>query len=404
MRLFRALSAGLAWALCPAICLPGNGLPADIPVPSDFQLPAAATAAIYLPASQRKAHMYFQGVGGVEAGETLEDEVQAIAPIFFKSFFVTGSGEEPHYGLLVALHPEIKADGPTVTYTMHYRVFAPDGHELAKGDKASSFTYGAFHDGSGDLVGKLSERAIELVFADMISVLRPDEAKFPVSGTLAAGSLHVAVNHDKPWGTGTGFYINEDGQVMTAAHVVQDCESIEIQRGDQTYVARRVAVSNLLDVAVLDSDAHADKFVSFRRGEEFELGESVTSAGFPLQPVMASTPNLTRGNISSRGGLSGSVGDLQFSAPIQPGSSGGPLVSEGGELLGITVGTLNYSALVSQGVLPQNVNFALESRYAAKFLRIHNLKFREVEPNPKGDLHTATEAALAAVVGVKCFQ
>jgi S1-C subfamily serine protease len=404
MRLFGALTAGLAWMLCPAICLPGNGLPADIPVPADFQLPAAATAAIYLPASQRKAHMNFQGVGGIQSGETLEEVVVAVAPVFFKSFFVTGSSDQQHYGLLIALHPEIKADGPTLTYTMHYRVLAPDGHELMKGDKASTFTFGAFRDGSGDLVGKLSERAIELALADVIGVLRPDDAKFPASGALVAGSLHVAVNHDKPWATGTGFFINEEGQVMTAAHVVQECESIEIQRGDQAYAARPVAASNLLDVAVLDSDVHAEKFVSFRRSGEFELGESVTSAGFPLQPVMAATPNLTRGNISSRAGLSGSVGDLQFSAPIQPGSSGGPLVSEGGELLGVTVGTLNYSALVSQGVLPQNVNFALDARYAARFLRNHNLKFHEVETNPKGDLHTATDAALSVVVGVKCYQ
>jgi len=95
---------------------------------------------------------------------------------------------------------------------------------------------------------------------------------------------------------------------------------------------------------------------------------------------------------------------LQISAPVQPGSSGGPVVSDGGELLGITVGTLNASALIQQGLLPQNVNFALDARYAAKFLHQSNVEFSEVTPNAKGDMRSANEAALAAVLQLSCYE
>src|SRR5439155_15036545 len=83
------------------------------------------------------------------------------------------------------------------------------------------------------------------------------------------------------------------------------------------------------------------------------------------------------GNPQLPGGLSGSVGQFQFSAPIQPGASGGPVVDVRGNVLGVAVGTLNASELLKSGVLPQNVNFALESRYVEKFLQQHSVPFTE---------------------------
>ena len=141
-----------------------------------------------------------------------------------------------------------------------------------------------------------------------------------------------------------------------------------------------------------------------RTGQTLVLGEAVTNVGYPLSGLLATSPNLTRGNVSARAGLKGSLGLFQFSAPIQPGSSGGPVVSDGGELLGVTVSTLNVAALVTQGLLPQNVNFALDARYAAAFLKRENVAFVEVAPRANGTMQQANDAALAAVVQLSCFQ
>ena len=165
----------------------------------------------------------------------------------------------------------------------------------------------------------------------------------------------------RPWG-------NAALADMTAAHVLRDCLIIEAQKDGQKFPVKRHAVSDLLDLAVVDSGQVTDKALPLRAGQELMLGESVTNVGYPLQGILAAAPNLTRGNVSAQGGLKGSVGLFQFSAPIQPGSSGGPVVSDRGELLGVTVGTLNATALINEGLLPQNVNFALEARYAALFM------------------------------------
>jgi S1-C subfamily serine protease len=134
------------------------------------------------------------------------------------------------------------------------------------------------------------------------------------------------------------------------------------------------------------------------------LGENVVNIGFPLQTLMTDAPTVTRGTLSSRAGLSSSVGQFQFSAPIQPGASGGPVIDAHGDVLGVAVGTLNAAELLKQGVLPQNVNFALEAFYVEKFLQGKSVTFSEGIADPHAAGNVAIEETLPAVVGIKCYQ
>jgi S1-C subfamily serine protease len=179
---------------------------------------------------------------------------------------------------------------------------------------------------------------------------------------------------------------------------------VEAKQGETTFTATQRAASDLLDVAVLDSGRETTASLPLRQGQNVVLGESVTNVGFPLSGLLANNPNLTRGNVSARGGMKGSMGLFTFSAPVQPGSSGGPVVSDAGELLGVTVGTLNLATLVRTGALPQNVNFALDAKHVAAFLKRENVVFTEVPARTNGSMQTANDAALAAVVQLSCYQ
>jgi serine protease Do len=59
---------------------------------------------------------------------------------------------------------------------------------------------------------------------------------------------------------------------------------------------------------------------------------------------------------------------------------------------------------LQRGVIPQNVNFALDARYAAKFMDRNNIAYAAVPAKRASDVHAATEAALPAVVQVSCYQ
>ncbi len=379
-----AALAGAAAAAAPS----GSGQ-----LPKDVKLPVHVSVAIYVPAQLRRWH----GIRGpFESGRTLEDTLLSAAQLYFSDSHMAEPGADAPFGLLLALHPEFKSESGHLVYTLGYAVFATDDQPLLKATESVTV--------EGLDLDRAMLQATQQAMTSMILSLHPDDSKFPPVINLKSRSLEFAANKDKPWANGTGFYFNSNGQVLTAAHVIQECVKIDVKRDDKVLPAKVLARSNVIDAAVLDTGTAAPAFLPFRRDTNFELGEPVTNVGYPLQSILAATPNLTRGNVSARGGLTGSLGQFQFSAPIQPGASGGPVVSDGGEVLGITVGTLNAVALAKEGVIPQNVNFALEARYATKFLQKNNFAFSSVDPNPHADAHTANQAALAAVVDVQCYE
>lgn len=104
------------------------------------------------------------------------------------------------------------------------------------------------------------------------------------------------------------------------------------------------------------------------------MGESVYVFGFPLAPLLSSTGNFTVGNVTATAGLGNDTRTLQISAPIQPGNSGGPVLDEFGNVIGIISHTMDAIATaVASGLIPQNVNFAIKSDAIMTFLRAHEV-------------------------------
>ena len=397
------VSAALAIMVQATAGAADSALPKGVQLPKDVKVPNDTALAIYLPASDLNNRFYVSSLGiWAEPGKALEDARRELGPRYFTQMIPVDFASDHSYGLLLAINPKWKVDKGNLQLEMHYKVLGSDAQQLLEGSQSQSV---GLHS-SGPLGGfpNAALRVTQLVMVDVLRKLQPSAAKFPASAQLSAINRETLVARAAPVSTGTGFYINKSGQLMTAAHVLRDCLIIEAQKDGQKFPVQRHAVSDLLDLAVVDTGQATDKALPLRAGQELMLGEAVSNVGFPLQGILAAAPNLTRGNVSARAGLKGSVGLFQFSAPIQPGASGGPVVSDGGELLGVTVGTLNATALITEGLLPQNVNFALEARYAAMFLRNSNVEFTEVTPASGGDMRTANNAALGAVVQLSCYQ
>jgi serine protease Do len=381
-----------------------NTLPRGVQLPKDVKVPNDTALAVYLPAGELKSKFYVSSLGiWATPGKALEDARRDLGQRFFtQGVLPVDFASEGNYGLLLDIDPKWSFEAGTIRLEMRYKVYGPEAKQLMDGTQSQSV---GIHS-SGPLGGfpNAALKVTQLVLIDVLKALRPSAAKFPASAQLSAINRELLIDRETPVSTGTGFYINKSGQLMTAAHVLRECLLIEAQKdGQKTPVTQR-AVSDLLDLAVVDTGQATEKSLPLRIGQELMLGEAATNVGYPLQGILSTSPNLTRGNVSAHGGLKGSVGLFQFSAPIQPGASGGPVVSDGGELLGITVGTLNAAALINEGLLPQNVNFALEARYAAMFLRNSNVEFTEVAPRADGSMRTANDAALGAVVQLSCYQ
>ena len=158
------------------------------------------------------------------------------------------------------------------------------------------------------------------------------------------------------------------------------------------------------DLAVIQTNGRATRAAAFRAGG-VRQGESVVAYGFPLSGAIASTGNVTTGNVSALAGFHDDSRMLQISAPVQPGNSGGALMDMTGAVVGVVVGKLNAAKFMEvTGDIPQNVNFAIKAHVAKGFLESHGVEY-ETAPKARGlSVADVADAARAFSVRVLCYR
>jgi S1-C subfamily serine protease len=115
--------------------------------------------------------------------------------------------------------------------------------------------------------------------------------------------------------------------------------------------------------------------------------------GFPLTGILATSGNFTTGMVTAMAGMGDDTRLVQISAPVQPGSSGGPLIDKYGNVVGVIVSKLSafFVAEVTKDI-PQNVNFAIKASIATNFLDSNDVtpnvsaKARELAPEAIAEL------------------
>ncbi|HEY3861090.1 MAG TPA: serine protease [Verrucomicrobiae bacterium] len=187
-------------------------------------------------------------------------------------------------------------------------------------------------------------------------------------------------NHHRLHAIGSGFFVTRDGYLVTNHHVVDGADKIEVHYQGQVFRAKIAADDLTNDLAVLKVDGGNFEPLSISQKDTASLGQEVFTIGFPNIQLQGVEPKYTDGKISSLAGMEDDPREYQISVPVQPGNSGGPLCDTHGEVVGIVVARLNdMTMLEASGVVPQNVNYAVKSRLAAKLL--HSVKGLTLAPS-----------------------
>ena len=199
---------------------------------------------------------------------------------------------------------------------------------------------------------------------------RSSATSSPEPSTAAGPSLGESGRSKKyqssksPTGSGTGFFISENGFLLTNHHVIRNAEKVLVLQGDTELTAKIVAVDQNNDLAVLKVDSPSTP-IPLGNVHNVGLGNSVMTIGFPDPLLQGRSPKLTKGEVNSLYGLQDDPRIFQTSVQLQPGNSGGPLLDEFGNAIGITEATLNpLMTLKTRGSIPQNVNYAVKISYA----------------------------------------
>ena len=185
--------------------------------------------------------------------------------------------------------------------------------------------------------------------------------------------------------SGTAFFLNPQGYLLTNQHVVKGCGSITLKLfNQQDYEANVVAADQTNDLAVLKTKYQPRSHAILRGDIGVRSGDSVTAVGYPLAFVLSAEPRVTTGTVSAVSGIQGDFRVFQIEASVQPGNSGGPLLDDRGHVIGVVNSRLNDLAMVeATGSIPQNVNFAIKSSIVQIFLDANNISYFTSEPGPK---------------------
>ncbi|RYU91516.1 serine protease [Mucilaginibacter terrigena] len=159
---------------------------------------------------------------------------------------------------------------------------------------------------------------------------------------------------------GTGFALTGNGYIVTNSHVINGADSVYVQNNEgESFHTKVVYTDPLYDVAILQINDPAFKNLgavpySFKKGKS-DLGEAVYTLGYPGDDLKFGPGALTAGT-----GFHGDSTEYELYIPVNPGNSGGPLMDEKGNVIGVITGKQTQAS---------GVAFAVKSNYLLKAIQ-----------------------------------
>jgi len=166
--------------------------------------------------------------------------------------------------------------------------------------------------------------------------------------------------------TGTCFFVESSGSVITNEHVVGSSEEIYVEDSFGDRLAAKVRKRDRAnDLVLLDVAVDGHRYLPLAQIGSISVGQEVFTMGYPVTDILGIEPKYSDGVISSLTGYQNASNVIQMSVPLQPGSSGGPVVNNRGQVVAIATSTAAIEDFFdATGALPQNVNWAIKSDYA----------------------------------------
>lgn len=168
-------------------------------------------------------------------------------------------------------------------------------------------------------------------------------------------------------GQGTCFLISAEGYFITNYHCIENAKEITIRGidGDFTtkYGATVVASDPSNDLALIKISNKNVKFINpplSIRSSGVAQAERVYALGYPKAEAMGAEIKITEGIISAKSGVQGDISKFQISAAVNPGNSGGPLIDEQGDLIGV---------IYAKSTIADAAGYAIKASYLETFLK-----------------------------------
>ncbi len=193
------------------------------------------------------------------------------------------------------------------------------------------------------------------------------------SSSAPEGDLNIDDDEIIAVSSGTGFLISKQGLMITNHHVIDQCFSVIATYNGKEFRAQTIAVDKVNDLAIMNSQINSNQAFSISL-KDASLLEEVIVAGYPLGKKVSAAIKATSGTITSLAGYGDNYAEFQTDAALNSGNSGGPIIDEMGNVIGVAV-----SKLSQEGV--ESFNFGIKTSILKIFAAANNIKF--LSPNKK---------------------
>jgi len=167
--------------------------------------------------------------------------------------------------------------------------------------------------------------------------------------------------------SGTGFFVSRTGHIVTNHHVIDECKVVKVNYTGDEIEAKILARDKTNDLAILQVKITPKKVFSVSN-EDVSLLEDIIVAGFPLGKRVSAAIKTHKGNVTALAGFGDNYSNFQTDATINEGNSGGPVMDQKGNVVGVAVALMP----VESG---QNIFFVVKSSTLKTFANSNGLQF-----------------------------
>jgi serine protease Do len=168
--------------------------------------------------------------------------------------------------------------------------------------------------------------------------------------------------------SGSGFAVSTNGHLVTNFHVIEGCEEVILHSEGKQYLLDLITFDPKNDLALLKADFRPAAVFALSNKRP-ELLQDIYVAGYPFGYEISSSVKVTKGIISSLTGIGNDYSNIQIDAALQSGNSGGPILDDYGNLVGVAVAKLDVEYLMEHfGDIPENTNFGIKANVLAGLL------------------------------------
>ena len=186
--------------------------------------------------------------------------------------------------------------------------------------------------------------------------------------------VEVKPNQLLPAASGTGFFVSRVGHIITNYHVIQGCDANKLSYKGKVLNTDTIAVDKSNDLAILKVNMTPSKVYPVATNDATLL-EDIIIAGYPLGKKVSSAIKTSKGSVTALAGYGDNYSEFQTDAALNQGNSGGPIINQKGNVVGVAVA--NYGK--KSGV--ESFNFGIKSSTLKTFATSNGLTF--LPPNSR---------------------